>query len=1119
MPFVTLNSADVANAQLGINAPLLLGNVIGQGNEVLNHALGTKNRIVIRILGEGEIDGIDRLFINSKQVNASDTTLVHFHPGVDGTLGHGLTPDSNGGDQLVDNFWSQLPANFQPTTFSRRAYLMLNVPPDPAAPSAQLTVLGHYRGLKLRQFDAGGNQTGYAFSTNGAEQCLELILRSALKPEWNPSAAAAGGGDLLAAEKARIDFPSFADSVSWCNTLLANGQKRFESSLAIVTQTNLIDALRQLCIMSQLYITEAAGVIYIRADKPRASSFLLTSSHIVPGTADFDKKNLHGVQNRFIPSFRDLNAQSIADIDLPANNGLARSGAGVVTVQTKTNHPFTTGQNVQVIPPQDGSVHESAFDGVFPITSIPSLSQFTYAQSGNANWLLWSEQFDKAEWQKQTNITVTPNTTTDPIGGGTADTISSGVTSGQGCFQVALLISASGVSVTFSVWLKAASNITVTPRVGGNGRDIESGTWNVTTAWQRFTFTHSSSWAGGDNIFAAIIMPVSSSVFAWGAQLEDGATATIYRQTAGENYLLWSERFDNAVWQKQTGVAVVANFTTDPLGGNTADTIQTGATAGVGVFQNSLVNSANGLQFTFTVWLRALSNTAVTLFVARPGFDSESVGITVTNVWTRFTITHSAVWTGVGSVQAVIAITNASTTIFAWGAQLEIGAAANTYIQTADIVGGTSGTRSGNGSVGTPESRFAVKGSPVIDHTQHQNAIGQRGLSLTPIFRVVPATVDLGNNTVERVGRILNFLLARNLGINTTPYVAPWTGTVTCFMDAVDSSNRSLIAQICGDILTVDATVSEEYQGDYEIMKMAFIVPAADGGNSGSNAQSSRATIELTLLQYLAAAFSDTSLVAQAIRASIPGALVPLAAVDSSGFQRLAGTFRNNPTNVTSYFTGGNPLSQSGTSTTILVASSTIQFGDGQVSYNSGSVNPGSYGTWIVYCRDPQFAGGAVTYLAVASTSQSALTAFNDVVVFGQIIMTSGGGAHGAGGGGGACFSGNVKVRVPGGVARLEKLDPVCVIETKFGPRMADLVVSDYCGEMRDMGNRELVTPDHLIEAHGGFWVSASFRWGCVVTCFEGKVYTLHVRTEIDEERHFILEDGTVAHNISPPPQ
>jgi hypothetical protein len=972
---VTLNPADVANAQLGIDLPVAYGFVRAQGNEVLNHALASKNRIVIRELAEGEWDGIERLFINSKITNVFDTNLVHFHPGVDGTLGHGLGPDSNGGDQLVDNFWSQLPLNFQPTTFSRKAYIMLNVPPDPAAPSATLTIMGDYRATKVRQFDASGNQTGYAFSTNGAEQCLDVILRTMLKPEWNPSAAAAAGGDLVAAEKARIDWPSFANAVTWCNTIIANGQKRFESSIAFPQRIAVLDALKQLCLMSQLYITEANGRIFICADQPRASTFLLKSDHIVAGTASFDKISLHGVQNRLIPVFNDLNAQGIADIDTIGNSGLSRNGQSVVTVQTKTNHPFTVGQSVQIVPPQDGTTHDSAFDGVFPVTSIPAANKFTYAQGGNANWALWSEDATNAVYV-YTNASVVGNNAVDPLGGNTADTITASI--------------------------------------------------------------------------------IGSS---WG-----------FKQALG-------------------------------------------------------FNSLNGVPVTVAYWLRAPANVTITLQLQRSGgADVQNVNVNVTTVWQLFTFTHSAVWTGSGAVEFLLGFLAASAVCIVWGLQVADGTG-TAYRQTTSS---PAGTVSGNGTVGTPESRFAVRGDPVVDHQQHQNAIGQRGLSLTPIFRIVPFTVNLGNNTSERVARILNFQLARNLGINTTPYLAPWSGTVTCFMDAVDVSipgtPRALISQLCGDIITVDSTVSEEYQGDYEITKATFVIPAADGsgngGGSGSG-QTNAPTIELTLMQYLSAAFSDTSVTAISLRAPIPSGLAPLAQVDSLGVQRLASTKQNNPTNVQSYFTGGNPLSQSGTSSLILVSSFTIQFGFGQISYNSGSVDPGSVGTWFIYCRDARFAGGAVTYFA--TSSQTTLTAFDDVVFVGQITTTSGGGAHGTGGGGGACFSGNVKVRVPGGVASFDELHAewLCrgfvTVETELGPREADVIESDYCGEMRDMGNRKLVTPSHEIKV-GPVWVPASLHWGRVVP-FAGKVYTLHVRTNKDEERHFILEDGTPAHNISPPPQ
>lgn len=90
---------------------------------------------------------------------------------------------------------------------------------------------------------------------------------------------------------------------------------------------------------------------------------------------------------------------------------------------------------------------------------------------------------------------------------------------------------------------------------------------------------------------------------------------------------------------------------------------------------------------------------------------------------------------------------------------------------------------------------------------------------------------------------------------------------------------------------------------------------------------------------------------------------------------------------------------QSGVSTTILVGASTWQFGDGQVSYNSGSVNPGSLGAWYVYADDPGYAGGAVTYLATATPSD--VNASNGRLFFGKITTVGGGGAVSTGGGSG----------------------------------------------------------------------------------------------------------------------
>lgn len=132
-------------------------------------------------------------------------------------------------------------------------------------------------------------------------------------------------------------------------------------------------------------------------------------------------------------------------------------------------------------------------------------------------------------------------------------------------------------------------------------------------------------------------------------------------------------------------------------------------------------------------------------------------------------------------------------------------------------------------------------------------------------------------------------------------------------------------------------------------------------------------------------------------------------ALDSNN--RLAGTFRNNAVNVTAVPTAATDLSNDGASNVISIAANTKQYGDGAVAYNSGSVNPGAYGTYFVYADDPTFAGGAVTYQF--TTSVATARAGNGRILFGKITTTGGtpqtgggdtGGSTPGGGGGGGYF-------------------------------------------------------------------------------------------------------------------
>jgi hypothetical protein len=110
---------------------------------------------------------------------------------------------------------------------------------------------------------------------------------------------------------------------------------------------------------------------------------------------------------------------------------------------------------------------------------------------------------------------------------------------------------------------------------------------------------------------------------------------------------------------------------------------------------------------------------------------------------------------------------------------------------------------------------------------------------------------------------------------------------------------------------------------------------------------------------------------------------------------RLANSFRANPVNVSNTPTSASTLSNDGVLTAIPVTASTNQFAPGGVSYNSGSVDPGSFGKFYITATDPTFAGGAVPFSA--GTTPQSQTNSEALVNFGTI--TTAAGVAGTGGG------------------------------------------------------------------------------------------------------------------------
>ena len=155
----------------------------------------------------------------------------------------------------------------------------------------------------------------------------------------------------------------------------------------------------------------------------------------------------------------------------------------------------------------------------------------------------------------------------------------------------------------------------------------------------------------------------------WGLLIEGAAT----------NLLRYSNAFDNALWEKDSGVSVTSSTIAAPDGSETAMQLDLpGASAGAdGLYQNvgGLVASDT---YSFAIWMRAVSGTAdITL----GGIDgASSHGFTLTENWRRVWIAEPASGaTGYPKISTAISALPAS--ILIWNAQLEAGPA-----PTSDII-------------------------------------------------------------------------------------------------------------------------------------------------------------------------------------------------------------------------------------------------------------------------------------------------------------------------------------------------------------------------------------------------------------------------------------------------
>ena len=227
-----------------------------------------------------------------------------------------------------------------------------------------------------------------------------------------------------------------------------------------------------------------------------------------------------------------------------------------------------------------------------------------------------------------------------------------------------------------------------------------------------------------------------SGVYLWGAQLELGSTVTAYtRNNAGRfpprfdydpvtlapkgilieeqrtNLLLQSETFDSATWNK-FNVTVTANAAVSPDGASDADALVEDATTGSHICQQFLAYTS-GTAYTFSTYVKAGTRTWVQIALPPSAFTASTGGFfnltgagslgaaagtptsrTITavgNGWYRITVTATATATasgntfiGAGSADGTSSYAGVAgaEALYLYGAQLEAGAFATSYIPT-----------------------------------------------------------------------------------------------------------------------------------------------------------------------------------------------------------------------------------------------------------------------------------------------------------------------------------------------------------------------------------------------------------------------------------------------------
>jgi hypothetical protein len=331
--------------------PFACGYVLGAGDKVLETVTLNGAQYALFILGEGEWDGYE--MVNTYAIQGNGTTVptipphlargsktdlnpllwaeetanvLHFHSGAYTPIGTtipvvdpttGLIPINSSQDpgpsQGYDPWFSQFPSVTPPQSFNGMAYAIFYSPPPGTYLRGNFTpgtISGTcvWRTTKCRIFDAYGNVVSYGFTCNPAWHKVEAILRYKIRPQHPPI------GGLTDAEKACFNWESIVELAARNDHILPNGKPRFTGNYIFAADATLTNMMETMMRVDRSYQREEGGQIYLIGDDARASVFIASAKHLVPGSLKLDKKDVSKAPNMFVPQYRDLDIPAVCEV-------------------------------------------------------------------------------------------------------------------------------------------------------------------------------------------------------------------------------------------------------------------------------------------------------------------------------------------------------------------------------------------------------------------------------------------------------------------------------------------------------------------------------------------------------------------------------------------------------------------------------------------------------------------------------------------------------------------------------------------------------------------------------------------------------------------------------------